>query len=148
MTSRIIVAIVAVLSLAFLGPVGCGGDDPTPAGPSTTDTGVIHGPLVGISVTRAGASVTVRWTNPRDPDIANYLFLVQPEGSEWPIGEWRAVPDSDGSTTSFTVDLSNYAEYGDPLGEWTILIATRTSADGEWTASGHRTEVIVPAASG
>ena len=32
MTSRIIVAIVAVLSLAFLG--GCGGDNPTPAGPS------------------------------------------------------------------------------------------------------------------
>ena len=32
MTSRIIVAIFAVLSLAFL--AGCGGDDPTPAGPS------------------------------------------------------------------------------------------------------------------
>ena len=70
---------------------------PAPARPAEVTAAVDDG----------GGRVTLAWSHPRDPTVTGYQYRLQQ--GEQPPGPWLPVEDSDGDTTSVTIDLATGA---------------------------------------
>ena len=87
------------------------------AGPGVQSEEVTATPLqpplkpTGLTATAGDAQVTLTWTGPTDATISKWQ--VQQKQGDGSYGAWRDVPDSNASTTSYTVtDLTNGMAYG------------------------------------
>ena len=87
------------------------------AGPGAPSNEVTATPLqpplkpTGLTATAGDAQVTLTWTGPTDATITRWQ--VQQKQGDGSYGAWRDVPDSNASTTSYTVtDLTNGMAYG------------------------------------
>ena len=92
---------------------------PAPARPADVTAAVDDG----------GGRVTLGWSHPRDPSVTGYQYRLQQ--GEQPPGPWLPVEDSDGDTTSVTIDLATgaaragadaVAGASPPAVEWTIWV--------------------------
>ena len=127
---------VATVSFTTTGDPGGGPPLPTPDPPTEVET-----------TTDGNGSVTISWSNPGDPDIASYEYLLRQGGQ--PAGEWRTVPGSNADTTSVTIDLTTGEAVAvnnvTPMVEWTIHLRAR---DVNGNAGGIFTTTVNAAADG